>query len=286
MEKPLVNKKMIQIPAALCALALLAMPLAHAEALPLWELGVGGAALNMPDYRGSDVNSTYVLPLPYFIYRGEHLRVDRSGVHSMLLDSDRVQIDLSLNGSTGGRSKNNPARQGMADLRPMVEAGPTVNFKLWQSSDQRSHVQLRLPVRAGVTVESSPRLVGWLFSPNLHYSLHDPAMLPGWHLSAQAGPVFNDRRYDAHFYSVTTADATAARPAYAAAGGYAGSQATLQASRRFRHYQVAAFVRADALAGAAFRDSPLVKRRGAVSAGLFAAWIFSESSVKADEDRE
>lgn len=281
------SKKTIQMRVAICASALLAAaPLARAAPQPLWELGVGAAALSLPDYRGSDVNSTHVLPLPYLIYRGERLRVDRGGVHGMLLDSDRAQIDLSLNGGAGGRSKNNPARQGMADLRPMVEAGPTVNIKLWQSSDQRFHVQLRLPVRAGVTLESSPRLVGWLFSPNLHVSLRDPAALPGWRLSAQAGPVFNDRRYDAHFYSVAAADATATRPAYAAAGGYAGSQATLLASRRFRHVQVGAFVRADALSGAVFRDSPLVKRRNAVSAGLFAAWIFSESSVKMGDDRE
>jgi hypothetical protein len=42
----------------------------HAELLPLWEVGAGVGVLNLPDYRGAESRSNYVLPVPYFIYRG------------------------------------------------------------------------------------------------------------------------------------------------------------------------------------------------------------------------
>jgi hypothetical protein len=41
------------------------------EEKPLWELGLGMAVVSFPAYRGSDQNSTMLLPAPYFIYRGE-----------------------------------------------------------------------------------------------------------------------------------------------------------------------------------------------------------------------
>ena len=55
------------------------MPAAAAEK-PLWELGAGLAALQLPDYRGSDKNRFYLLPYPYFIYRGDIVQVDRERI--------------------------------------------------------------------------------------------------------------------------------------------------------------------------------------------------------------
>ena len=53
----------------LCACALASFA-AHGEELPLWELGIGAAGINFPDYRGSSVQRSYLLPVPVFIFRG------------------------------------------------------------------------------------------------------------------------------------------------------------------------------------------------------------------------
>jgi hypothetical protein len=55
-----------------------------AEELPLWEAGVGVAGLSIPDYRGSDERHGYLLPLPYLVYRGDILRMDRKGMYGLL----------------------------------------------------------------------------------------------------------------------------------------------------------------------------------------------------------
>ena len=52
---------------------------AWAQDKPLWELGLGAGVLRAPDYRGSANHTTYVAPIPYLIYRGRHVQVDREG---------------------------------------------------------------------------------------------------------------------------------------------------------------------------------------------------------------
>ena len=63
--------------ASLAALLWAAAAPALAELRPEWEFGLGATGLTLPDYRGSDESRDYLLPFPYLIYRGEHLRVDR-----------------------------------------------------------------------------------------------------------------------------------------------------------------------------------------------------------------
>jgi outer membrane scaffolding protein for murein synthesis (MipA/OmpV family) len=91
--------------------------------------------------------------------------------------------------------------------------------------------------------------------------------------------LFNSRRYNGYFYSVSPEQARSGRPAYSAPGGYAGSQLTAALSRRFRRYWVGAFLRYDTLAGASFDDSPLVQRHSALSAGVGVVWVFGTSST-------
>lgn len=259
----------------------------HAESLPLWELGAGIGAISLYDYRGSDERQLYVLPVPYLVYRGEFLKADRNGLRGTLFRSDRVEVNLSANGTIPVNSKDNVARSGMADLRPTIELGPTVDIRLWNAVDRKIRLDLRAPVRTSITAESSPKQIGWLFSPNLNLRVSDPAGMSGWNLSLGAEMIVNNRKYNQHFYSVGAADATAARPVYSAPGGYAGSQVTAILTKRFPHYWVGGFVRYDTVAGAVFKDSPLVRKTGAVSAGLAVSWVFSESTRRVEvEDRD
>jgi len=276
-------KSMMQHSRAAVFLAgLLAMPAGHAEMRPLWEIGAGLAILDLPNYRGSGVRQTYALPMPYLVYRGEVLRADRDGLRGLLFDNERLEINVSLNGSLPVSSEDDPVRQGMSDLDPAVELGPTVNFRLWQSADRRMRLDARAPLRTAITVASRPGQIGWLFSPNLLLEIRDPAGHAGWNLGVQAGPYFNDREYNAYFYGVRPAEATAGRPAYAASGGYSGSQVMLTLTKRFPRWWVGGFLRYDTLAGAIIEDSPLVKRSDAVSAGLALSWVFKESKKRVE----
>jgi outer membrane protein len=261
----------------ICLLGLCMLPRAYAEQKPLWEAGIGVGAINLPDYRGSDESHTYALPIPYFVYRGEHLKADRNGVRGILYESDKVDLNLSVNGTVPVHSEDNAARKGMTNLKPTIEVGPTANIALWQTLDKKTKLEFRTPIRATMTVESSPKYIGWVFTPAVNLDVKDPLELRGWNFGLSTGLVINDRRYNQYFYSVSSADATVTRPAYEAPGGYSGAQFTLAASKRFPQFWLGSFVRYDTLGHAVFRDSPLVKKQYAVTGGIAIAWIISQS---------
>jgi outer membrane protein len=267
---------------ALVVLCVLASAHAGAEELPLWELGLGLGAFALPDYRGSDEGRTYVLPVPYVIYRGEHLKADRHGIRGELFGTPRLELNVSFAASLPVNSSRNAARAGMPDLRSSVEAGPSLEIALWGSRAGGPLLELRLPARVAFTLESSPRAIGWVVTPNLNLDLPGRGMLAGWNLGLLAGPLYGSRRQHEYFYGVAPEFATAARPAYVASGGYAGMQFLASASRRFDGFWVGAFLRADTLRGSAFASSPLVKRDRYLAAGVGIAWLLDTSRERVE----
>jgi outer membrane protein len=261
------------------ALALCAAGAAHAELKPEWELGAGATVFELPDYRGSDESRTYVLPFPYVIYRGERLRVDRQGVRGMFFESDRVELDLSMN-ATPPVDEKNRAREGMPHLHPTIEIGPRLNFILLRDRPNERALTLRLPVRAVITTDLT--FEGFTAYPHLSADLRPG----GWNVGVQAGPLFGTGRYHAYFYSVEPQFATAERPAYDARSGYSGTVALASITRRFDKLWVGAFARYDTLKGAAFESSPLVRRDHSLMWGIAAAWVFTESERRVEVDVE
>jgi outer membrane scaffolding protein for murein synthesis (MipA/OmpV family) len=270
--------------AALAPVASLLSPQwAWAAQEPLWEFGLGVGAVAFMDYRGADTAHAYPLPVPYFIYRGKFLHADREGLKGRLFDHGPVELNISLNATAPVRE--NATRRGMPDLRPTVEIGPSLNCRVWRSADARVKVDVRLPVRAAFTIESSPQMIGLFFAPHVNVDVANVGGKAGWSLGLLAGPLLADKRYHDYFYTVPPQFATADRPAYQARGGYSGSQMLASLSKRYPSYWVGAYVRHDVLAGAMFSASPLVKRNGYWSAGVAVAWMIGKSSrlVEAEE---
>jgi len=249
---------------------------AHAKEVPLWEVGLGAGAIAFEDYRGSNTTHAYPLPVPYVVYNGKFLKADRDGVRGTLFNQNWLEINLSFNLTTPVR--NDRERSGMPDLRSTVEIGPSFDFHLFRSDNRRVKFDLRMPLRYAATVESSPRIIGWTFSPRFNVDLRDPFGLPGWNLGLLAGPLFADHRYHDYFYSVAPQFATLSRPEFQAKGGYAGTQTLAALSKRYPKFWVGAYMRYDTLAGAAFVDSPLVQRKSYWTAGFGFAWMIAKSS--------
>jgi outer membrane protein len=254
---------------------------AQAEELPLWEVGGGATVLRLPDYRGSEDVRNYVFPIPWVVYRGEVFRADRDGVRARLFDSERVKLHVSLGGSVPVDSDRNQARQGMEDLRPLLELGPVVNVHLWRTDDRRAALDLRLPVRAAFALRDGVDYVGYVFAPQLNLDLRWPSATAAdrWNLGLLVEVPFSDRRLNGYFYDVPAADATATRPEYRASSGYGGWQALAALSHRMDRWWFGAFVKYDNVSGAVFADSPLVTQRRQVSGGIAVSYVFARSST-------
>ena len=275
---PNAGRRVKKLVAVLSGVALAAA--AAAKEKPLLEFGLGVGALAFEDYRGSATTHAYPLPVPYFVYNGKFLKADREGVRGTLFNQDWIELNLSGNATTPVRSDR--ARHGMPDLKSTLEIGPSLDLHLLHSADSRIKLDLRLPLRSAITVEASPKFIGWTFTPRLALDVADPAGFAGWKAGLLIGPLFADRRYHDYFYSVAPPYATASRPVYSAAGGYAGTQAIAALSKRYPRYWVGAYVRADTLAGAAFAQSPLVVRPWYWSAGVGISWMIHTSAQMVD----
>ena len=249
---------------------------AAAREEPLYEFGLGLGAIAFNDYRGSDTTHAYPLPIPYILYNGKFLKANRDGIRGTLFNQDRFELNLSFDATTPVR--NDHVRYAMPDLKSTVELGPSFDLHLMRSDDARVKLDLRLPVRAAVTVEASPKVIGWTLTPRLALDIRDPWGFNGWNLGILTGPLLADRRYHSYFYSVAPQFVTSARPAYQASGGYAGTQFISALSKRFPKFWVGAYARYDTLAGATFVDSPLVQRKSYISGGIGISWIISKSS--------
>ena len=247
---------------------------------PLWEAGGGLTVLDFPDYRGSSQSRGYVLPFPYLIYRGKFLRQDRNGLRGIFFRNQTLDLNMSVGASLPVDSSKNRAREGMPDLKASVEFGPSLDVRLWEAADRRARLELRLPMRAAVTIESHPRFIGGQFSPQLNLDVADPLGQAGWNLGMLAGPVFTDGRYNRYFYEVQDAFATPQRPAYTPGGGYGGMEFIVALSKRYPRFWVGGFARYDTLSGAVFGASPLVTSKHYAAAGVGIAWILGESKER------
>jgi outer membrane scaffolding protein for murein synthesis (MipA/OmpV family) len=260
-------------------MALASAPAAAREE-PLWEAGMGVAAVHFPDYRGSSRSRTYALPAPYFVYRGDFFKADRHGLRGIFFKTERMDLNMSVGAALPVRSSDNPIREGMPDLKPSFEIGPSLDVMLWRSSGRDVKVDLRLPVRGAISVESHPRFIGTQFFPHANVDIAGPFGQTGWNLGMLTGPVFTDSRYNRYYYGVAPQYATATRPAFTPNGGYGGMEFIVALSKRFPKFWIGGFARYDTLRNAELEASPLATSKRYLAGGIGVSWIFAESSQR------
>lgn len=246
------------------------------EERPKWELAIGATAISIPDYRGSDEQSYYLLPFPAIAYRGDVLKADRDGVRAEFLHTDRVKFDISLNAGPPAKSEENAARSGMPDIDPTIELGPMLKVLLAASDDRNHALSVRVPVRAVISVPDFDNR-GWVFVPYLNYDIFNVFGQKWLEFGASVGVIYGSEKFHDYYYQVDPQYATPSRPAYDAKAGYSGTQFTLTLSKRFESYYVGGYVRYENLSGTAFEDSPLLRQDRSFLAGVVVTWIFAKS---------
>ena len=164
----------------------------HADEKPLWEVGIGTGVIAFNDYRGANAAHVWPVPIPYFVFRGDILKVDREGLRGKLFRQDRVELNLSIDATTPVR--NDSARAGMPDLRSTLQVGPELDLHLWRSADRRVKLDLRAPVSAAVTIASDPERVGTIYDAHLALDIAQFRGEYGWKLGLLAGPLWANRR--------------------------------------------------------------------------------------------
>jgi len=282
------------LPFALCALLLAgqarseeaqaaatAAPTKGVE-LPRWEWGLGVGVVHAPAYLGSSVYRNHAAPLPYFVYRGDRLKANREGVGLGVIDTDKLRLDLSLNGALPVRSSGT-AREGMRDLPPVIEVGPALKYRFIRENGR--YWGLHWPVRYAFGVDRhGVEHAGWISDPTLRIiePLRVAGMRVDWGLDV--GVKFQSERFNNHYYGVKSNEATAQRPIFHSDAGYGGTTISTGLLFRFDQFVAGAFVGTAQLQGARFIDSPLVERKQNYFGGLALFWVFQKSDEMVPQD--
>jgi MipA family protein len=254
--------------------------------LPLWEAGLFPGVLSMPHYRGSDEYSLWAMPLPYAIYRGKVLQMDREGVQGIFYRSERLETSISGWGNPPV-DKDNRARKGMDSLDPVIEAGPSLKWN-FTGRDGGADLYLKWALRAVTSVgfpdDFDTAYRGLKSSLNLVYVNDAPFSDNRFELGLNAGLEAADDRYHRYFYEVKPDEAGPERPAYRPGAGFSG----LTFSARVMYVlnaqvSLAGYGRWENSSLAIYRDSPLVKRENNFILGAAAIWTLLTSEKNAED---
>ncbi len=258
------------------ALIAAAGQLPAAERLPVWEFGLGGGVIRIPDYRGSDEASVYPYPFVMPIYRGRYLQADEEGIKGVLGETSRLRFDFSLDGNVPVTSDND-ARRGMDDLDPVFQIGPMLRYKPWKSQVGQRSLILDLPIRAALSLGSGVDYVGYAITPRVSY--RQRVKLPGgsWKWSTGLSAFYGSEGLHDYYYQVDPADVTAWRPAYQAEAGFGGWRLQTNLYRRDPKKLLSFYALYDDVRGANFADSPLVRSNGGFTFGVLVTWFFVQS---------
>ena len=254
---------------------------AHEPKLPLWEAGIFSTGLTHPAYPGADDQVMRVLALPFAIYRGKYLRIDRGTVGVRAIKTPRTEVDVGFSASLGSRSADVDARRDMDDLGTLIGFGQRLKINLGDVSTGKVDSKIQIGVRGVLDLDDHFSYRGLAFEPQWINAIH---LLSGWDTTTNFSAILGDQQLVDTYYRVKPDEATATRPAYAAKSGLISLRVGVLATRLLTHdVRFFSYVQFDTVAGAANHSSPLVRRDSGWSAVVGFAWTLSRSERAASD---
>jgi outer membrane scaffolding protein for murein synthesis (MipA/OmpV family) len=248
--------------------------------LPLWEVGAAAGVISQQAYPGSDEQVSRTPVLPYVIYRGKVLRADDQGAGLRAVRTEGFELDVSFAGSLSAGGKSLRAREGMPRLGTLVEFGPVARWFL-NGRDATDRLTFELPLRGVFEARDLRRHRGMSLEPELSL---DRRVRGGWSYGLSVGALIGDDRLASTYYTVAPGEALPDRPAYEARAGLIAWRLKGGVSRQLTpDVRLFAFGRVDNVAGAANRESPLVRRTTGASIGIGLTYTLKRSAARASD---
>lgn len=246
--------------------------------LPLIEGGAGIFHARFPHYPSASTEFSLTLPYPTAIYRGEVLRADENGgLRSRFFNTENFEINLSLGGALPVSSEKISVRDGMPDLKTMVEVGPGFIWHITSRKNRpRFQLSLNLPIRLAISgdfKEVDDR--GYVFNPFL---FGFGRLLGTTNIFYFASYRWADSEFQKTFFEVEPKFATNTRPTYYAKSGSVLASVGLGFSHTFhKKYQLFTGTSYTNYSLNPNRDSPLYQSNTAFTYVFGCTWWFYKS---------
>ena len=188
---------------------------------PLYEMGAGLLSVSFPDYPGASHSRQINLPFPSLTYRGEILRSKADeGVRGRLFNNPLVELDFSADGSLASDVTDNKVREGMPDLKTVLEFGPGLIFHLKRPTlSNLLQVDLHLPLRYVFSTDlNSIQQLGATINPFISLQMEN-IFNPEDLFQLSIGMKYASEGLQDYYYEVAPQYQTALRPAFDAQPG-------------------------------------------------------------------
>ncbi|MEI6618632.1 MAG: MipA/OmpV family protein [Betaproteobacteria bacterium] len=250
------------------------------NALPLWEVGAVAVGVSQQAYPGSSERVQQALALPFFIYRGDVLRLDGGNAGLRAFKTPTWELDIGASGSLGSRASDTVARKGMADLGTLVEFGPRLRWNISRPAPA-DQWRLDLPLRGVFDLNSALAQRGIAFEPELSFSHRT---LEGTSYSASVSGVWANQSMQSMFYSVAPSEVNATRSAYTAQAGLLSLRLAGSVSHLLNpDLRLIFYGRVDSVNGSANQASPLVQQNTGASMGMVLSYTWKQSEARASD---
>lgn len=244
-----------------------------------YSLGVGISMMTINDYIGADESQFYIFPTPYIFYQSDTLVIDQNAFTGDLFESKRWHLAIDAAGSIPVNSDKNEARKGMSDLNWVGELGPSLEYYFGGDSRSKNRTYVDFSIRKAINTDFKQISdTGWTGQVSLNNKYQFKTGLLGGKTTfdSTVALLFHSGKYTQYFYSVSEAEANAARTEYNAKGGYAGARLSLGGTWRSGNIWIGIFTRYTHLSKTSFEDSPLVKSTSNLLVGMSMSYIFKE----------
>ena len=241
----------------------------------LWEMNLAAFGRHGPSYPASEHTQTNFIPLPFPVYRGTFLRIgddNESPMRGRVFRTDRIKLDIDFDLIFGSDSEDIAARAGMPDLDLLLEVGPELELQFVDQGWFAADAFLTLPLRGALSWDGlDPSFEGLVFAPELKFTRDFGSERQ--QLKLRISPAFASDGYMDYYYEVTPEFATPERRAFAADGGYLGTEIAL--SIRWpvaRRLELWGGIRQGFYKGARNDDSPLFTAD--TTTAIYAAFMY------------
>lgn len=253
----------------------------------LWEMNFAAFGRHGPSYPASEETQGDFIPLPFPVYRGTFFRLGDdtdAPMRGRVFRTDRIKLDIDFDLIFGSDSDDIAARLGMPDLDLLLEVGPELELKFVDRGWLAADAFLALPVRGAFSWDGlDPSFEGLVFAPELKFTRDFGKERQ--QVKLRITPSFASDGYMDYYYEVAPAFATGQRTAFAAEGGYLGTEIAL--SLRWpvaKRLELWGGIRQGFYSGAKNDDSPLFTDDTTTT--IYAAFMyrFWESKRRAEAD--
>jgi outer membrane protein len=250
-----------------------------AQQLPKWELALGAGAVSLPFYPGSASSRAFVFPAVIPLYRGKYLKLDDDGLRGELYDSDRFDLDFSVDFNIAVDSDDVEERLGMPDLNNIVQVGPSLEWVLKKYDNDEWLFKLGL--RAAFAVDGVDiNDTGFTTNPQITWYRGFDAWQRDWRFGVTGGLLFGSEKYHDFYYQVDPEFITAERRQFDAGGGFSGFRGIATLVSRNPTSWIAFFARYENYSGASYEDSDLLSASDGFTVGfVYSRFLFRSKTL-------